>query len=189
MKTFTHILGSINWIDVAMLILLIRVIFIGAKTGFVTELFKFLGVLTALFIGLHYYLALSVFVAKKTNWHVEILEWVFFILLVCLMVLVVKFLRDGFFMIFKFETTHAGVNQWGAGLFSIVRALFLASLIMYGILLMGIEPLQKQALTSLSQKLALKAAPNTYSFLFHNFIGKIFPQEKFNEDVLKERKL
>ena len=183
MKTFTHILGSINWIDVAMLILLVRVIFIGAKSGFVTEFFKLSGVLSAVFIGLHYYLLLSAFVSKKTNWPLEALEWVFFVLLVCLMVLVVKFLRDSFLVLFKFETTHAGFNQWGAGVLSIARALLLASLIMYGILLTRVESLQRQVLTCVSHKLALKAASNTYSFLYHNFVGKIFIQEKFNEDV------
>ncbi len=183
MNTFTHILATINWVDVAMLVLFIRIVFIGVKTGFVTELFKLLGVFCAVFVGLHYYASLAIFVTKKTNWSIDFLEFLFFVLLVCLMVLVIKFLRDGFFVLFKFESTHAGLNQWGAGLFAVIRALFLASLIMYTILLTHVEWLQRQALTSVSQKVALKAAPDTYSFVYHHFIGKIFTKEKFNEDV------
>ena len=184
MNTFTHILRSINWVDVAMLVLLIRIVFIGVKTGFVTEGFKLFGVFCSVFIGLHYYLPLAALLAKKTGLSVELLECAFFILLVCLVVIAVKYMRDGFLMIFKFETTHAGVNQWGSGVFSIIRALFLASLIMFGALLTRMEWLQKETMTSISSKLALKVAPNTYSFIFNNFVGKIFTREKFNQEVV-----
>jgi uncharacterized membrane protein required for colicin V production len=183
MKTFTHILASINWIDVAMLVLLIRIVFIGVKTGFVTELFKLFGVFVALFVGFHYYTPLAVFTTKKTGWSLDILQCVFFVFLVCLAVLLIKYLRDGFLMVFKFETTHAGVNQWGSGILSVARAFLLVSLVLFGILLTRIQWLQKQTFSSISQKLALKAAPNTYSFVFNNCIGKIFGSEKFNDEV------
>src|SRR3569623_1549962 len=183
MKTFTHILASINWVDVAMLVLLIRIVFIGVKTGFVTELFKLFGIFVALFAGLNNYTTLAVFTAKKTGLSVDTLAFVFFVLLVCLAVLLIKFLRDGFFMVVKFETTHAGVNQWGSGVLSVVRALLIISLVLFGILLSRIEWLQKQTFTSISHRLALKAAPNTYRFIFNGFVGKIFTTEKFNDDV------
>ncbi len=183
MNTFTHILESINWVDVAMLVLLIRIVFIGVQTGFVTELFKILGVLGAVFVGLHYYASMAAVMARKTGWSLESWEFVIFVLLCSVAILVVKFLRDWFLIFFKFETTHAGFNQWGAGLICVVRALFLASLIMYGLLLTRIEYLQRQTLTSVSQKLALKAAPHTYSFIFNHVFGKIFTRQRFNEDV------
>lgn len=183
MNTFTHILKSINWVDVAMLVLLIRIVFIGIKTGFVTELFKLLGVLSAVFVGFHYYSSLSALIIHKAHLSGAWIECTFFVLIVCIMILAIKYLRDGFFLIFKFETTHAGVNQWGAGLFAVIRAVFLASLIMYGMLLSNVEFLQKQTLTSVSQKLVLKVAPNTYSFIFNNFVGKVFQQEKYNEEI------
>ncbi len=185
MNTFTHILKSINWVDVAMLILLIRIVFIGVKTGFVTELFKLFGILCAVFIGLHYYSGLSAFIAKKTGWSLNWLEITFFVLLVVVLVIIIKYLRDGFLILFKFETTHAGFNQWGAGILSVVRAVFLASLIMYGMLLSNLEFLQRQTFSSTSQKLALKVAPNTYFFIYRNFIGKVFTEERLNEDVFK----
>ncbi len=183
MNTFTHILASINWVDVAMLALLIRIVFIGVKTGFVSELFKLLGVLCSIFVGFHYYTPLAVFLSKKTGWPLDTLEFVFFVVLVSLTVLAIKYLRDGFLMIFKFETAHEGVNQWGSGVLSVIRALFLASIIMFGILLSQIEWLQKETLTSVSHKLALKAGPNTYSFLYNNFVGKLFAGQKLNEQV------
>ncbi|MBF0489626.1 MAG: CvpA family protein [Candidatus Omnitrophica bacterium] len=183
MKTFTHFLQMINWMDVAMLALLIRIVFIGVKTGFVTELFKLFGILCAVFVGLHYYTPLAVFISKKINWSFQILECTFFGLLVILVVVAVKYFRDGFLLIFRFETAHEGVNQWGSGLFSVIRALLLISLILFGSLLSRVEWLERQTMTSVSQKLALKVAPKTYSFLFHNLIGKIFTEERFNQEA------
>src|SRR5689334_8103704 len=130
MNTFTHILASINWIDVAMLVLLIRIVFIGIKTGFVTELFKLFGVFCAILVGLHYYTFLAVWTSKKVGGSPDVLQFAFFVVLVCLAVLAIKYLRDGFFMVFKFETTHAGVNQWGAGVLAIVRGMLLVSLVL-----------------------------------------------------------
>ena len=129
MNTFTHILAKINWLDVAMLGLLIRVVFIGIKTGFVTELFKLLGVICGLFAGLHYYTLLAIWVARKISLPVENLELAFFVLLVSVVMIAVTLFRNGFLMIFKFETANEGVNQWGSGVLSVIRALFLASLI------------------------------------------------------------
>ncbi len=183
MNTFTHFLQSINWVDVAMLVLFIRVVFIGVKTGFVTELFKLLGILSAIFVGMHYYSSLTDFLIQRTGWSVNWLAFLIFVILVSIVVVAITFFREGFFILFKFETTHAGLNQWGGGVLSVIRAVFLASLILYGILLSNVQVLQKQTFTSVSHKIVLKVAPNTYAFIFNNFLGKIFAKEKFNDQV------
>ena len=87
MNTFTHIVQSINWVDVVMLVLLIRIVFIGVRTGFVTELFKLFGVFCSVFVGLHYYTPLAALLAKKVDVSLGILECFFFVLLVSSMVL------------------------------------------------------------------------------------------------------
>jgi uncharacterized membrane protein required for colicin V production len=184
MKTFTQILASINWVDVAMLVLMIRIIFIGVKTGFVTELFKLLGIFVAVIVGLHYYTPIAVYITKLTNWPLDIMQLVFFVFLVSLAVIAFKYLREGFLMLFKFETTHAGINQWGAGVLAVLRAWLIISLVLFGMLLTPFEWLKTQTFKSISKKLTLKAAPGTYSTVFNGFIGKIFTHEKFNDEVL-----
>ena len=61
-----HLIKSINWIDVALACLFLRVIFIGVTNGFIAEFFKSLGVVTAVFFSLHYYSILAAWVAKAT---------------------------------------------------------------------------------------------------------------------------
>ena len=63
----THLIKSINWIDAALVLLFIRMIFVGVKNGFISEFFKFLGVVTAVFVSLHFYSLLAAQAAVKTN--------------------------------------------------------------------------------------------------------------------------
>ena len=63
----THLIKSINWIDVALAFLFIRMIFIGVKNGFISEFFKFLGVVTAVFVSLHYYSFLAAWLAEENH--------------------------------------------------------------------------------------------------------------------------
>ncbi len=47
-------LKSLNWVDILMALVFARIIFIGIKTGFMIEFFKFWGVLFSTVISLHY---------------------------------------------------------------------------------------------------------------------------------------
>jgi uncharacterized membrane protein required for colicin V production len=179
----THFFNSINWVDVALAVLLIRVIFISVKTGFVTEVFKFSGVLFALFVSLHYYSRLAALAAQKTSLPLASWELIIFLALWGLIVLVFKFLRDGIMLVFKVETTHQGLDQYAGGLLGAGRAIFLVSLTLFALLLVSHPYLHRQAVAAGGYKIAAKAAPNTYDFLFHHLIGKLFEGEKFNAEV------
>ena len=71
----TQFFNRINWVDVILAILFVRIIFISVKNGVIAEIFKFLAVLSALFISLHYYAYLAEFMAKKNTLSVE--SWQF----------------------------------------------------------------------------------------------------------------
>ncbi len=179
----TQFFKNINWVDVGLLILLVRVVFISVKTGFVTEVFKLLGVLLALFVSLHYYAILAAVLAKKTTLAEQ--SWQFWIFVSSWAVVTVgfKFFRDAVLLLFKVQTTHEGFDKYGAGVLGALRAILLGSLMIFALLLIRQEYIQQQAMSAWGNKVVGRAAPNTYSFLYHHFIGKLFEQEKFNEDV------
>ncbi len=77
----THLIKSINWIDAALVFLFIRMIFVGVKNGFISEFFKSLGVVAAVFVSLHYYSYLAAWVAKKTNFTWDYWDLVIFAVL------------------------------------------------------------------------------------------------------------
>src|SRR4051812_18706090 len=117
----THFFKSINWVDIGLLFLLVRIIFIGVKNGFITEFFKFLGVLTAVFVSLHYYSGLSAWLAQKTGFSGAFWEMVTLLALWFILMTAFKFLRDGILMLFKMETTHQGFDKYAGGVLAVGR--------------------------------------------------------------------
>ncbi len=179
----TQFFLGINWVDVALFVLLVRVVFISIKTGFVVELFKFLGVFCALFISLHLYPYLAAVMAKKTTLPLDSWQFLFFVLLWVLVVLIFKFLRDALLLMFRVETAYQTFDKYAAGFLGASRAIFLSSLVIFACLLLRHEYIHRQALTSWGHKVAAKAAPNTYSSVYHNIIARLFPGQQFNADV------
>ena len=91
----THLIKSINWIDVALVFLFIRMIFVGVKNGFISEFFKSLGVVAAVFVSLHYYSFLAAWAAQKTNISWDYWDLVMFAGLWFACAFFFKFFREG----------------------------------------------------------------------------------------------
>ena len=179
----TQFFKSINWVDVALAALLFRVVFVSVQSGFITEVFKFLGVITALFVSLHWYAYLAATIASKTTLSMPVWEGIIFITLNVLVMLAFKFLRMGVMLLFKVETTHQGFDKYGSGFLGAGRALLICSLVIFALLLMRNPYAQRQTMASWGYKIAAKAAPQTYKFLYDNVIGKLMEGQHFNADV------
>ena len=52
-------LKSLNWVDILIAALAVRIVYISVKTGFVTEFMKTLATLIAVFLAFHYYTKLA----------------------------------------------------------------------------------------------------------------------------------
>lgn len=180
----TQFFNSINWVDVALAVVLIRVIYISVVSGFIIELFKFLSVICALFVSFHFYSRMADGAASATHvlpvgaWQILI----FIVLLVGIMV-ALKFAREGVLSLFKVETTHAGVDKYAGGLVGCARAILACSLTVFVLLMIKHPYIHQQTKASWSKKIFAEAAPNTYSFLFRNMVGKLFDREQLNSDV------
>jgi uncharacterized membrane protein required for colicin V production len=179
----TQIFKSINWVDVAAAALFARLIFISVKNGFVVEIFKFLGVICAVFFGLHLYSRFAEVLVHKTTLPLASWQFLMFLGIWILVGFGFKFLRDGVMLLFKVETTHQGFDQYAAGFLAAGRAIFISSMVIFALLLMHHPFLHRQAASSWAYKITGKAAPNTYSFLYHNVVGRLFPGQQFNADV------
>ncbi len=176
----THLIKSINWVDVALAFLLIRMIFVGVKNGFISEFFKFLGVVAAVFVSLHFYSFLAAWVVQKTNlswdyWDLVILAGLWFAV-----TFFFKFLRDGLLLLFKVETNHEGFDKYAAGIVAVGRWILVCSLTIFLILLAHNGPVTRMTVHSYSYKIAGRAGVSTYSFLYNNLVDKLFAGEHYN---------
>ena len=179
----THFIKSINWVDVVLAALFIRVIFISVQKGFITEVFKLFGVIVAVFVSLHYFALYAALCAKSVPIPQPVLEFIIFVSLWGLITLAFKFLRDGVLLVFKIETTNKGFDQYASGILAVGRALLLCSMVIFTLLLTRQDGLGHMTLNSFGYRIAGKAAPGTYAFLQNNLIGKLFAGEHYNSAV------
>ncbi len=179
----THFFNSINWVDVALVVLLVRVIFIGVKNGFITELCKFFGVFLALYISLQWYVTWALFLDSHIKWSLNLWQLISFLVLVSLGYGLFWGIRFGLSQLFKAETQHEGFDKYAAGVLAIGRGFLTASLVIFALLLMRQPYVTKQIFSSVSYRLAGKTAVHAYDLMFHQVIDRIFPGQRFNDAV------
>jgi len=176
----THLIKSINWIDVALLILLVRIIFAGVQNGFISEFFKSLGIVVTVFVSLHYYSFLAALIVQKTHLHWPYWDLAVFAVLWVLVTLFFRLMRLGLIYLFKVETNHEGFNKYAAGVVAVGRGILVSSLTLFLILLMHHGFLTRMAMRSYSFKITGHAAVGTYTFLYNHLIDKLCPGEHYN---------
>ncbi len=176
----THLIKTINWVDVALAFLFIRMIFVGVKSGFIAEFFKFLGVVAAVFVSLHFYSFLAAWAAQKTNFSQDYWDLAVFASLWLGVTFFFKLLRSGILILFKVETNHQGFDKYAAGVVAIGRGILVCSLTIFLVLLANKPALTRMTLHSYGYKIAGRAAVGTYSFLYNNLVDKLFTGEHYN---------
>jgi uncharacterized membrane protein required for colicin V production len=179
----THLLKSINWIDVALVVLFVRMIFVGIKNGFISEFFKCLGVVVAVFVSLHYYSVLAVWVAQKTKITWDLWDFIMFAGLWFAIAIFFKYVRETILILFNIEAKHQGFDKYASGIVAVGRGILVCSLTIFLLLLTHKDYLMKMTLHSYSYKIAGHAAVNTYGYLYNNLIDKLCPGEHYNTAV------
>ena len=179
----THLIKSINWIDVALGILFIRMIFVGVKNGFISEFTKSLGVVVAVFVSLHYYSFLAAWVVRKTSFTWDYWDLVVFAGLWFVVSFFFKLVKDSLLLLFKAETTHQGFDKYAAGIVAVGRGILVCSMAMFLVLLSHNGPVTRMTLHSYSFKIAGRTAVSTYSFLYNHLVSKFCVGEHYNAAV------
>lgn len=178
-------LKSLNWIDILVTALAIRIVYISVQTGFIAEFSKTLAVLGSVFAAYHYYVKISVIIGRSVQVPMPVIEVCVFTVLWLLILLVCKFLRDGILLAFKVQAISA-IDQWGAAFVAIGRFFLTASLLMFVFLLTDQPYMERMTATSFSQKYVLSVAPNVYKAMITGVVAKFFPTQKVNPAVNEE---
>ena len=181
---FLNLINSINWIDLLIIGFSVRIIYIGIKTGFVTELFKLAGVLCAIFITFHYYTDLARFLHSHISVAESLLSVLCFGVLLTLVLLLFRLIREGTMLVFKIQA-HPLLDQWGGLAVSILRSLLAGSLILISLQIFEIEYLQKNVKKSFFYPYLFDLSPKVYESCYAGFISRFFPNEKLNPAVFK----
>lgn len=180
-----NILKQINWLDICILSLIARIIYISLKTGFSVEVFKLLGTVTGVYLSLHYYLSFSNLIIKYV--HAEdapepVIYFATIIILASIGYLFFVSLRCLVYRYIKMEVI-SNFDKWGGLVLGIGRAVLLSSLVIFIVVLTNIGYLKSSVKDAYSQKYLFKAAPETYTWIWKNIFSKFTGTGEYNRDV------
>lgn len=178
-------LKQFNWVDIFAVVILLRVCFVAIKGGFLNELFKTLGTVSAIYLSLHYYTRLSDFIRGLVPFKsipLEFLDFVFFIVLALTGYLLFVILRQ---VILKFVNMEPipKLNKWGGVILGLIRAFLLNSLIIFMLIISTIGYFKKSVVTSFTGEYLYKIAPGVYGTLWNGVASKFMTKEKYNKTI------
>ena len=177
---------QINWIDLFVVIVLFRIIYVAVNTGFIVEVFKFLGTAASVYLSFHYYSTLSAVVYRFVgfkNLPVGFFDLPVFIVLALSGYSVCIIFRKFISRLWKIDAVESW-NKWlGIGL-GLVRGILLVSLWVFMFTISSSAYLEKCVKDSLTGKSFFRVAPAVYSALWNGVGSKLSAKEKFNRDVI-----
>jgi len=183
-----NMLKQLNWLDVCILLIIIRVIYIAIKGGFTTELFKFLGVICAIYLSMHYNVVLADFIRGKTPVEEKVplafLDFLVFLALAVSGNFIFVLLRNAVNNLIKIEAVST-LNKWGGLVLGGFRSVLLVSLLLFALVISSIPYLKKSVKNSYLGPRFFSAAVDTYGWIWNNLASKFAVSEKQNSAVLE----
>lgn len=171
-----------NWIDIFVVIILLRSTYIGIKKGFAVELLKICALVANIFISFHYYVRFAEALRARISIPEDFLEFISFVFLLGILSFVFKFIRFGFFYFLKVETSNF-LNKTVGFILGFLRGIMWASIFLFVFFLSGQSYLKGSIIESFSGLRIAKISSGIYRFSFEKIISKFFPQEEFNDKV------
>jgi len=185
------IFQKFNWVDVFVIISLVRIGYVSFKTGFTVELFKLLGIVLATYVSLHYYTWLSDVIfykgASSEKMPLEFSDFISFALLAIAGYVVFILLRSVFYRFIKMEAAP-NLQKWGGLVLGMARAFLFVGLITFMFVTSSVEYFKNSVKDSYSGSSVFKIAPATYSWIWNNITSKFMDSEKFNQTVIEVQK-
>ncbi len=178
--------SNFNWIDIAIVVILVRVVYTGMNSNLLIELFGLISSLFAVFVVSHYYARFADFLHEMV-FIPDMVNEAFAIIILWLSVHVVfKLITAGWSMVLKVEA-HPVFDRWGGFIFSLGRSVLVCGLLFVLFIVAGNDYLRQMSARSWTGKILIDTAPAVYSGIYDGFIVKYFPDEPFNEQVLELR--
>ncbi len=173
-------ISRINWVDIVTLIVLLRTTYIGLDKGFSVEIFKFLGTISALALGLNFYPPISQFVNEHSFLPLYLAQILSFLGLVFICLAIFKLIHLLFKAVVKAEFVK-WLDKGGGLVLGILRGVLISSLVFISLLLLPWDyPKYSIKNRSLSGEPALKIAERLYYFTFKFYPGPDKTPEVFN---------
>ncbi|MBN3038996.1 MAG: CvpA family protein [Candidatus Omnitrophica bacterium] len=154
-----------NWVDIIVLVFLIRGGYIGLERGFSIELFKTIAAVAACVISTIFYNNLGQWLTSHSFLSLQVANFLAFLFLFFLLLFVFKIVRIIIFRVMHLELVY-GWEKWGGFTLGLLRSAVFASLFIFTLTLLPIqylkESVEEKSLTGPSIK---RIAPRVTDFI------------------------
>lgn len=159
-----EIVSRINWVDILVLILMVRMSFAALREGLSHEIFPFIGTIAIAVFSMFYYARIGSFLSQNLgNMPIQIANFFSFLVIIAVLGFLVKFLRAVLDNIVKVQW-HPLIEKFGGIIVGMAKAYIITSLVLICLALMPLSYLQWSIRDkSLTGKYVLSAVPELYS--------------------------
>ena len=181
----TDFITHFNWVDILVLIIVFRIGCIAMRTGIMTEVFKFGGVISAIYISSHYYTVLSDFIKQRMPGELlplEFLDFLSFIILLTLGYLIFVLLRSICRNFIKLDSPSI-INRWMGLALGILRGYLISGIVIFAMVISSVTYFKNSSAHSYFGKQLFQVQPGVYTWLWNNIGSKLMKSEKFNPTV------
>lgn len=154
-----------NWVDIIVVIFLIRGSYIGLSRGFSVELFKFLGAIATAVLSLLYYDNLAAWLASRSFLSLQVANFISCLILIFSLLIIFRLVRILLFRVLHLEL-FGNLEKWGGIALGLARSIIFVSLFIYALTFLPSTYL-KQSIEerSLSGPYVKEIAPKTVEFI------------------------
>jgi len=172
-----ELITKINWVDVLVAILMLRISYVAFRDGLSHEIFPFIGSILIMVLAMHYYTVLGSYISRNMmDMPIELANFLSFLVLVVALGFVVKLLRVLLDNIVKIQW-HPIMEKLGGLAVGIMKAYVVTGIVLMTLSLMPLSYLQWSIKDkSLTGKYILMAGPRIY-----DRVGRFLPALKFGE--------
>ncbi|MDP3730293.1 MAG: CvpA family protein [Candidatus Omnitrophota bacterium] len=172
-----ELIARINWVDILVAILMLRISYVAFRDGLSHEIFPFLGSILIMVLAIRYYAVLGGSVSRSMmNMPVELANFLSFLVLVTILGLLVRLSRIVLDKILKVQW-HPVIDKFGGLAVGIMKAYVVTGIVLTALSLMPLSYMQWSIRDkSLTGKYILMAGPRMY-----DRIGRFLPAIKSDE--------
>lgn len=180
------VFAQINWVDIFVVLLVVRVLLVAAKGGVATELFKLPGTAFSIYLALHYNVALATAIKGQFSGvrlaPVEFFDFLCLVFLAAVGYYTFALVRISFCRFVKLEALPR-VNRWAGLILGTVRAVMFVGFMCYTLTVMQTEYFTAMVRESFFGRYAFSVAPGTYRWIWDNVTSRFMTGETYNPVV------
>lgn len=124
-----NILGAFNWVDIIVIILLIRTCYVGTKSGFSLEIGRAVAIVAGFVVSFYYYNELGQFMSDHSFVPISWSKPLALLLVIVAAILIIKLTTVVLSKIVKLQFAPQ-VEKIGGGVLGVMRGVFLSSVVL-----------------------------------------------------------